>query len=164
MTIIRPGQLLEQADLLVQYSGGQQVALRRAVSASYYALFHTATVTIADYVVGRVRRSSPEWSLAYRSIDHARLRNVCQTIDSGSGKYKPFVPPSLFTSDFKAYARAVIELQQQRHDADYNPAASFKVGGVNSIVSVARAACDCFAKSTDDEKRMFVCLLIFQPR
>jgi hypothetical protein len=166
MTIIRPDQLFDQADRLARGSAGQQVDLRRAVSSAYYGLFHTATITVADYVVGKSRRNSAEWSLACRSVDHKKLLEVCEAIDKNPPplRFRPLLPESLISSGFKDYARAVIEFQEKRHQADYDPAILFKVSDVRSIVSTAKAAYARFSAITEEERRTFVCLLIFSPR
>jgi hypothetical protein len=166
MTIIRPDQLFDQADRLARGSGGQQVDLRRAVSAAYYGLFHTATITVADYVAGRSRRNSAEWSLACRSVDHKKLLEICEALDKRPPplRFKPLLPEALVSPGFKDYARAVIEFQEKRHQADYDPAVLFKVSDVRSIVSTAKAAYARFRAITEEERRIFVCLLIFSPR
>ena len=51
----------------------------RAVSASYYALFHTLARCVADELVGRTlaHRSQPAWRQVYRSLEHGFARSQC---------------------------------------------------------------------------------------
>ncbi len=164
MTIIRPDQLLDQADRLVKQAGGQQVDLRRAVSAAYYALFHTAAISVSDHVVSRSRRNTREWAFAARSLDHRKLKEVCQNVVRPTGKYRDLIPPTLFQPDLKDFAEAVVDLQEKRHQADYNPLAEFRVSDVRNMISLARSVHGRFNAVGDDEKRLFVCMLIFTSR
>ncbi|MBC7586543.1 MULTISPECIES: hypothetical protein [unclassified Tardiphaga] len=166
MAIINPWQLFDQADRLIAEAGGQQVDLRRAVSAAYYGLFHSATIAASDFIVSKSRRNHREWSLVSRSIDHKDLRELCKALDQPPGKYRPFIPAMGFSAELKDYARAVVELQQKRHDADYDPIATFRVSDCKSLVASARNAATQFKSiSVDaDEWRIFICLLLFPPR
>jgi hypothetical protein len=166
MTIINPLHLFDQADRLISETSRRQVDLRRAVSAAYYGLFHIATIAAADHVVGKSRRNHPEWSLISRSVGHADLRELCKALNHPPKKYDAFVPEVGWSSALKDYATAVVVLQQKRHDADYSPSSVFRVSDCKSLVSSARNAAKQFRSIGADaeERRTFVCLLLFQPR
>jgi hypothetical protein len=166
MTIISPLQLFDQADRLIAESGGRQVDLRRAVSAAYYGLFHTATIAASDYVVSKSRRNQAEWALVSRSVGHTELRELCKAISNPPKKYQHLIPAAGFSAALKDYASAVVDLQQKRHDSDYNPLAVFRVSDCRNLVSSARKAEFQFKSiGVDaDERRIFVCLLLFSPR
>jgi hypothetical protein len=130
VTILNPDHLLDQAGRLIVSTAGapRQVDLRRAVSAAYYGVFHVVATAVADQFVGAGRRSTPEYALAYRRIDHKSLKALCAEIKAGrlSSKYEDFVPANGFSSDLKTVAVAAVELQERRIDSDYNPLISVK--------------------------------------
>jgi hypothetical protein len=80
VTILNPDHLFEQADKLISPPPAgppRQVDLRRAISSSYYGLFHACLVAAADEFVGVTQRATSRYALVYRSIDHKTLREVC---------------------------------------------------------------------------------------
>src|ERR1700691_52999 len=81
VAILNPDHLFEQAEKLIEGPGRpRQVDLRRAISSAYYGLFHAILTAAADEVIGRTRRSSRNYSLAYRSVDHRALRALCAEV------------------------------------------------------------------------------------
>ena len=125
MAILNPDHLLDQADKLISGQAAgvpRQADLRRAISAAYYAVFHFTLTALADLFVGNTKRSTSRYALVYRSVDHARLRRLCDDMRRPSlpDKYKPYVPPAGIGSHLRAFAPAVIQLQQKRHRADYD--------------------------------------------
>jgi hypothetical protein len=169
VTLLNPSQLFDQADKLIVSSAAgapRQVDLRRAVSAAYYGIFHIAAAAVADQFVGASRRTSPEYALAYRRIDHKSFKTLCNDVKSStpSSKYAPFVPNGGFSIDLKAFAVAAVELQEKRHDADYNPLISVRASDAKALVATARDAEARFGRLSSDERRIFLCLLVFQPR
>ena len=66
-------------DLTTSSSGRpRQSNLRRAVSTTYYALFHCLATCCADMIVGGAGadRSEPAWRQAYRALDHGPVRTT----------------------------------------------------------------------------------------
>jgi hypothetical protein len=90
--------------------------IRRAVSDSYYALFHALAGMRADSLVGSTRgRRSNAWRRVYRSLDHGQVREELRRPDVVAihlhiGK---------IGSDFA-------RLQDARHAADYDPMSDFR--------------------------------------
>jgi hypothetical protein len=74
VAILNPEHLFDQAEGLVTSGGGRprQVDIRRAISASYYGLFHAVVAAAADLIIGQNNRSKPDYGLIYRTIDHNR--------------------------------------------------------------------------------------------
>ena len=104
MPIPNPEHLLDQAASLIdQRRAGppRQADLRRAISAAYYGVFHAILITAADMVVGRSRRASPQYVLAYRGIDHKDVRDLCliSRRPAPPARYATFVPPDGFGVD-----------------------------------------------------------------
>lgn len=135
-----PEELLETARYLTRrnQSRPSQADLRRAVSTAYYALFHLLIRAATEAVVGdRGLRA-----LVPRAFDHGEMRAVCKAFASGSvpPPVQPLVPA--LPADLKAVAQAFPELQDARHQADYDP-----VAAVNRTTAVdrVRQAVDAFA-------------------
>jgi hypothetical protein len=130
VAILNPEHLFDQAEGLVTSGGGRprQVDIRRAISASYYGLFHAVVAAAADLIIGQNNRSKPDYGLIYRTIDHNRLREFCKDVQKTSlpHKYKRYSPPAGFGADIKAFATAIVELQERRHTADYDPMVQMK--------------------------------------
>ena len=126
MAVLNPDHLLEQADGLIVPPGGgapRQADLRRAISNAYYAVFHAVVTQAADELVGKTNRTTPRYALVYRSIDHSSLRKVCENVDKKTlpQKYSKYSPKGGFGPDLTALANAVVDLQEKRHSADYDP-------------------------------------------
>jgi hypothetical protein len=143
------------------------VDLRRAVSAAYYAVFHTVLRAVADWVVPASRRATTEYARVYRSIDHTELNELCKVITTGIGpknKYAPHVPSKGFSRNILDFATAVIELQEKRHLADYDPEFGITRSDTLVTINTARTALTRFQSAPDEERAVFISLLIFPPR
>jgi len=103
MAVPDPEDLFAQADLLVlprQPGRPLQVAVRRAISACYYGLFHYLLAAAADEFVGRRYRGTWRYGLIYRSIDHRHQKDLCKTMQ-GSGAAQ-----AVFSADARRFAVA----------------------------------------------------------
>ena len=108
----------------------RQVDVNRAAIAAYYALFHVLARLCADMIAGTNKtRSTKAWLQAYRALAHGFARSACTQVRS-----KGFPP------EIKRFAEAFVHLQQQRHDADYNPLKTFKREEVLSLIEQAEQA------------------------
>ena len=131
--------------------------LRRAVSCAYYAIFHTLCRAYADVMVGPHAGAQLEqelWNMAYRSIDHGPARSKCS--DAAS--------MSRFSSDIQDFAARLVELQQRRHEADYDPGTTFTQSQVNQIIDDAEDALVGFNNAPPDEIRLFIAYLTSRAR
>lgn len=169
LALINPDHLFVQADALLLQSGRgslRQADLRRAVSNAYYGLFHTILIAAADEVAGRRMRGDPLWSLAYRSISHQRLKNVCSDLRAHTlkPKLKPYEPARGFGGHVAAIAGAVVELQDRRHVADYDPSASLLRLDARAALQAARSAVDRLSQLTEDQRKAFLFLILFEAR
>ena len=110
----------------ISSGAARQVDIRRAISVAYFAVFHMILTAAADLAMGRTRRGTPAYGLAYRSIDHKWLHTVCDVAQRISTplRYRPYVPEFGFASDVWIFANNAIVLQEQRHTADYAPSRS----------------------------------------
>ena len=100
--------LLAIADDLAQYRGTanlKQMAMRRAISNAYYAVFHAICGVCADSLVNR---SKPDLTQAiYRSIDHGPVKRLL--LSAAAREIAP---------DMRKIGDLFAALQQQRHRAD----------------------------------------------
>src|ERR1700685_2635147 len=116
-----PRDLLAQARHLANKGVGtpHQERLRRAVSTSYYALFHllvseaSALLTSGD---GKLQH------LVARAFEHGDMHRACSTFASGGAL--PALVDAHYGSvtlppELKVVAQAFLDLQGARHDADY---------------------------------------------
>ncbi len=128
----------------------RQASLRRAISAAYYALFH---LLVAD----GARRLSPAKpdglrALVQRAFNHGDMRNVCKGFADGHEaavrNRQPGQPPPatrrLITLplDLRLFsvAQTFVDLQELRHEADYNLDRQWRRLDVLSTVRIARQA------------------------
>ena len=138
------------SDPLPQPSG---IALRRAVSTAYFALFHAITLRAAD-----LRASGGDSRERYalvRDFQHSDLHRVSLWI-AGSGtppsRWAPVVASVSSDGDVRTVAEALQLLREARMDADYNHEASFTQSRAMSLVGTASQAAsivgsDAFAVS-----------------
>jgi hypothetical protein len=169
LAILDPEHLLEQADKLIMPPAAgppRQVDLRRAVSAAYYAVFHATLSAAADLYVGATKRATSQYALVYRSVDHKELRDIASKLipPTLSAKLLPYSPPSGFDADIKAFAQAVIDLQEQRHDADYNPLVRLRTTDAVLAVGLARDALRRLRTAQTASRDAFLGLLLFRIR
>jgi hypothetical protein len=120
----------------------------------------------ADLVVPSSRRATNLYTLVYRSVDHASLRDLCKEItkQTMSAKYAQYEPPGGFGQDIKSFANAVIGLQEKRHSSDYGPL--FRVTKSDTILAIlaARTAINHLQGAPSDERLAFLSLLLFKAR
>jgi hypothetical protein len=168
VAILNPEHLFDQADKLAAGGTGRprQIDIRRAISSSYYGLFHTVMTAAADLVIGQINRAEPRYGLAHRSIDHKRLREFCNDVRKQTlpDRYKRYAPHGGFGTAIKAFATAIVELQEKRHMADYDPMVRMKQSDAILLSGMARAALTRFQNANADERTVFLSLLLFEPR
>ena len=161
-------ELLDHASRLLK-SPATEVDLRRAVSASYYAVFHMIAAAAAAQVSptsppglsGRIQRV-----LEHRAMKNAmeffRTQDSCATLSVNLGIPCPFSP------NLAEIAKAFGELQDARHLADYDVVDSSGTVGpawASSSFDKAKRIFEAWehAKSTDEAK-LFLATLIFGAR
>jgi uncharacterized protein (UPF0332 family) len=166
---IDPQHLLEQADKLAgsaPHGRPRGADLRRAISATYYAIFHFTARAAADSVVPVNKRSASQYTRIYRGIDHRSLRELCKAISGTNlpAKYAAHAPPTGFGPNVYDFATAVLDLQEKRHLADYDP--QFRVTKSDALltISTARTALSRFDSAPPDQQQAFLSLLLFPPR
>jgi len=134
LAVLNPEHLFEQAErLIVPPPAGPP-----------RQVFHALLTAVGDELIGKTKRNTLEYGLAYRTLDHRRLLDLCSDVKKPDlpKKLKPYAPAGGFGPEIQALATAVIELQEKRHSADYDPMSRVKtadallaveLGGVPSL-------------------------------
>jgi hypothetical protein len=167
VAILNPEHLLDQAERLIARARGapRQVDLRRAVSNTYYGLFHAVSIAAADHFIGKGRQSAPIYALVYRSIDHRALRQLCEDIVKPTvpAKYQPYLAGHRIGAGIEDFALALVDLQVRRQAADYDPLTRLSIRDARIAIRLARRALMLFGTARG-ARRMFLLLLLFSPR
>ncbi|WP_428395278.1 hypothetical protein [Lichenicoccus sp.] len=88
--------------------------MRRSISTTYYALFHSILERVTDRLVGKALRGTPDYRDIYRSFGHNEVKTVCKALtrqDSNAG------------DDLRSIAQAFVQGLEERETADYDPIA-----------------------------------------
>jgi hypothetical protein len=165
VAILSPDDLFGQAEKLVMPPPAgppRQVDLRRAISSAYYGLFHFVLRSVADEFVGVSQRTTPRYTLVYRSIAHRTLRDICTEAkrSTPSAKYAEYLPANGLGPFIQAFGTAAIDLQEKRHTADYNPRPRFKTLDAKVAIGAARSAIGRFERADQEDRKIFLTLLL----
>ena len=122
-----------------------QTELRRAVSCTYYALFHTLMLSNANTLIGASPADQQRWAWqqTYRAIDHRPARNKLISASLGNK----------FPSAIHEFGVLFAAVQRERHLADYDPHRAFSVTNVSELIADVEAAINTFNQTTDDLRR-----------
>lgn len=129
------------------------VAMRRSVSAAYYALFHLLAHEAADLILDGSGLSDPFTARVVRAFEHTKMREVALEIDvkppklpdlnklaAEFGKLERGPDFAATLDSLREVCKTFVVLQQARHDADYNLSEVFTLNGSKAMVeSVERA-------------------------
>ncbi len=105
----------------------KQASLRRAVSAAYYAIFHMLVHEATRFMVSGARDRAALRRCLARAYAHRDMQRVAQQFADGgvSPKLLPGLNGLPLQPPLVALAETFVELQQARHEADYNIARRF---------------------------------------
>lgn len=133
----------------------RQSDLRRSISTAYYGLFHGLAEIAADRLVGATSsaRKSKAWSRVYRSLGHTEIKKACR--NAGQTSSSPEL--LLFTSSF-------FDLQELRHQADYDPNIRFTNSFVIARVDEAEQALASLQRVARSEQLDFITLALGMTR
>lgn len=146
--------LLHARDALKGTRRPKAINLRRAVSDSYYALFHALCQMSADHLVGSTQRSSEAWRRVYRGHDHRKLKDELSRNDIKS------VDPV-----FARISAAFITLQEARHVADYDPFTIYRRrSDVMPLIDAAETAINSIEGLAPDLSRRLATILLIKHR
>jgi hypothetical protein len=124
------------------------------VSTAYYALFEALARECADSFVGAGRaRSTSAWVHVHRALDHGFAKNACLQARSFA-----------FPAGIVAFADAFTTLQDERRQADYDPAARYNRAGVIELIALADTAIRGLRSTTRTDRRHFAVLVLLRRR
>ena len=132
----------------------RQADLKRAISAAYYALFHAMAKDAAELLVG-VGPTKPgkAWSQVYRSLEHTAAKTACKAVRNLG-----------FPQSINVCADAFVTLQQQRHEADYDPDCRvLRVDAIDAI-ELAEDAIRNLKTAPRRDRKAFAVLLLLRKR
>ena len=153
--LIRIARALASGALSSGRGRPRQSELRRAVSMAYYAMFHALARQSADMLVGATRRnrSQQAWRQAYRSLEHGLAAAQCR---------RPII--RRFPVEIQEFGERFVDLQRMRHDADYDPDASYTRLDALRLIDVADSAIWDFERADAVDKRAFAVYVMFRSR
>jgi hypothetical protein len=161
-----PSDLLEQARFLVrrETKKPKQASLRRAVSTAYYAVFQLLVAEAAS-------QASPTTPIAlrqriHRALEHGKMKGAAGSFVSNnpSKLIQPLMtlPPS---NSLISVASGFIDLQDERHKADYDLSTPFdRARALNAVARAEQTFKDWVAIRDTDEARVFLAALMFHDR
>ncbi len=155
--------LLDQADHLSQLDlkRPKQANLRRAISSAYYAVFHLLVDAGANEFVPAASKNLR--SRIQRAFNHGEMDKVCAGFAGGTPQQPIIAMIGLpLERPLVSVAQAFLDLQEARHEADYDNDKMWSRLGTKNLVALARSA---FAnwesvKSTPNAKVFLAALLL----
>ena len=155
---MNPDHLIELAEQILQIGTGKrrQATINRAVSTTYYALFHALAAECVARTVG-VPRSPRYWQIVtpiHRSLDHGHARKVFERLA------RDRATPELL----KQVGDAFLELQSVRQSADYDPGCRFSRSKAIDLIARARQAMDALRSLPKEDQLILAVQLITRPR
>lgn len=166
---IWPQPLITQANELADREGTagrvRMVDLRRAVSNAYYALFHTASVCTAEWLMPNATQE--ERLALVRRFSHKAFRSVFERIAqprANKVEHLQLVLDALHeNADFVVLAQAYVDLYDARNKADYDHNADLTRMEVLTLVDRSTLAISTIRKAPRihadvDCERLFACL------
>lgn len=125
-------------------------AIRRAISTAYYAMFHALVASNAETLVGLPgdQATLQAWTRIYRNTSH---RNAYNRLQSSRPGFSPQV--QTFTDCFR-------DLQDERHNADYNPLATITLQSALYWIDQAEAAIRDFLLASRSELTLVASLTV----
>lgn len=154
--LIRIARQLASGELGSGRGRPRQAELRRAVSMAYYAMFHALARCAADMLVGATpsRRSQAAWRQAYRALEHGHARNQCNNATMMSE----------FPDGIQRFGELFISNQMLRHNADYDPYATYSRFAVLQVIDGIERVIPEFDAVPAIDRRAFAVYALFRTR
>lgn len=153
-----PADLIKTAHKLLASNVGKprQSDLRRAVSTTYYAMFHALAKCCADLLVGGPgsKRSKAAWRQAYRALEHTAVKTACN-----NKKVLQTFPQSI-----QNFGNHFVQMQIKRHSADYDPEEKFFKSAVWIDVIITGIIIDAFNNAPIQDRRAFAAFVLLKNR
>ena len=156
---MNPRDLIRIARQLASGAAGEnrgrprQAELRRAVSATYYALFHALAHCCANRLAGSTRTGAA-WIQTYRALEHGHARNQCNDQSA----------MSVLPAEIQDFGKRFVFMQRQRQQADYSPSATFARDRVIQLITEAEGAITDLESAPNADRRAFALHVLLRRR
>lgn len=151
--------LLRQAQHLAKMEPRRprQASLRRAVSTMYYSLFHLLLDEATGVMFGRGGTRRRFRDVLARGFSHHSMAATCRSFAGGNlpASIDTVVAPMPIPNDLRHVADVFVQLQDARHQADYNRALSFYKTEVLNLLQDTTDAVEAWQRVRDDEAAKF---------
>ena len=136
----------------------REANLRRALSCTYYAMFHAAARMCADSMIGSTsaERTERAWRQVYRSLGHKDVSDRCDKVVKNNTALG-------FPSGIVTFARQFPAAMSDRHRADYDPSFKPRKGTVLASVLAADQAIAGLMATNVRHWKAFSAYLLFKP-
>jgi uncharacterized protein (UPF0332 family) len=157
--------LLEQARRLatLDIKKPKQANLRRAISAAYYALFHLLVDEACRVQIGTQHNQAPFRQVLGRAFAHGVMKEACKSFGGGTlkkGVLKGLPTGFTVPKEIRELAVTFVDLQDERHLADYDLTERFERSDVVSLIKQVEQRVEAFTNlAGSDEKRFFLACL-----
>lgn len=156
---MNPFDFLKAAEVLLSSAKDgrpTRVSLRRAISSAYYALFHCLARECADLLIGGsgLDRSDAAWRQVYRALEHGPAKTKCRKRET----------MRKFPKEVQGFVSMFAELQEKRHNADYDPFAQFSKSDVSTDIAAVENAITDFKSAPAKHRRAFCAYILFKDR
>lgn len=156
--MVSHSELIATARELTGTPGGvppSQASLRRAVSTTYYALFHCLAENCADMLAGEPGsgRSEQAWRQAYRALQHGTARQRCR---------QNLI--ARFPVEIQDFAKRFAAMQDKRELADYDPREIFEQSEIIRDLNMAEAEIAHFRQAPERDRRAFAVYVLLNLR
>ena len=161
--------MIEQARHLASRDASgrpRQDHLRRAVSTTYYALFHYLSETACRRFFGVGPERVRIRAVVSRTFDHATMKRASRSFAAGS------LPDSLEViavltppPHLRFVAKTFVSMQERRHEADYDPLRRFSRKEVQALIDDVETAVERWEEvSASPVAEMYLIALMFGDR
>lgn len=161
--------LLDQAKSLATLDAKKpkQANLRRAISSTYYALFHFLVEEECRLIIGTQHGQLPYRQVLGRAFEHQTMKEACGSFSGGTLKAavaKGLPPQFTILGPIKSIARTFVDLQEKRHLADYDRTERFLRSDVLTLVEQVESVIEEFSAlaATNEKKFFLACLLAWK--
>lgn len=160
-----PADLLSQAENLVRKEPRRprQASLRRAISTAYYALFHLLLDEASTFLTRGSHQGLKH--LVSRAFEHAEMKNAAKAFAGGTLKdnLADRIGSKAVPVDLRQVAQAFLDLQEARHEADYDLSRTFTKRAAEDLVEVARRAFGAWSNVRKEPvaRAFLICLLSY---
>ncbi len=151
----------------------KQATLRRAISTAYYGLFHFLIEESTALLFGAGQRDEAFRQLAARAFIHGKMRSACAEFVKPNHQQVHLLLQLFWqnlgianSQQARLIAQTFIDLQDERHTADYDLAVSFsRKDALNAIIRAEQAltAWRNLRAGSPDICRLFAMSLILWP-